>query len=292
MLSAIAAAALTTTCRGPTAGAYPALSKMPAGPVPAPLDYPESEEDAAPLATTVLFDDFTGAANSAPDVALWQIDTVNQGGTQTYTTNTANVRLDGQSHLVIQAIRDSSGNWTSGHVTSHQRFNMGYGRTEASIQFPEGNGLLPRSDARHQLSERRRGRPDRAARQRQHLLHIHQEDAVDWEGVGVGGSIGVDLCADFHTYWCNRTPGRIQLGIDSQTLADWNPAVLYAGNAGSSPATGNSSPPLPAGMWTLWEQPMFAIMNVAVNTGWGPDADGTTPSPSTMLVDWFRFTPS
>jgi hypothetical protein len=100
------------------------------------------------------------------------------------------------------------------------------------------------------------------------------------------------LCADFHTYWCNRTPGRIQLGIDNHTLADWNAAALYAGNAGSSPATGGSSPPLPAGMWTLWEQPMFAIMNVAVNTGWGPDADGTTPSPSAMLVGWFRFTPS
>ena len=266
---------------------------MPAGPVPAPLDYPEGEEDAAPLATTVLFDDFTGAANSAPDVALWQIDTVNQGGTQTYTTNTANVRLDGQSHLVIQAIRDSSGNWTSGHVTSHQRFNMGYGRTEASIQFPEGNGLLPAfwmrginfpNAAEVDLIEL-------PGNGNTYYISI-REDAVDWEGVGVGGSIGVDLCADFHTYWCNRTPGRIQLGIDSQTLADWNPAVLYAGNAGSSPATGNSSPPLPAGMWTLWEQPMFAIMNVAVNTGWGPDADGTTPSPSTMLVDWFRFTPS
>ena len=106
MLCAIAAAALTTAGRGPAARAYPALSKMPAGPVPAPLDYPEGEADAAPLATTVLFDDFTGAANSAPDVALWQIDTVNQGGTQTYTTNTANVRLDGQSHLVIEAIRE------------------------------------------------------------------------------------------------------------------------------------------------------------------------------------------
>jgi beta-glucanase (GH16 family) len=295
MLSAIAAAALTTTCRGPAARAYPALSKMPAGPVPAPLDYPDFEVDVAPLATTVVFDDFTGAANSAPDVALWQVDTVNQGGTQTYTTNPANVRLDGQSHLVIQAIRDSSGNWTSGHLTSHQRFNMGYGRTEASIQFPEGNGLLPA------FWMRGINYPNAAEVD---LIELPgngntyyiatRQDAVAWDGVGIGGSIGVNLCADFHTYWCNRTPGRIQLGIDNQTLADWNPAALYAGNAaGSSPVTGQSPPPpLPAGLWTLWEQPMFAIMNVAVNTGWGPDADSTTPSPSTMLVDWFRFTPS
>jgi hypothetical protein len=80
--------------------------------------------------TTVWSDNFDGAANTAPSAANWLYDTgtsypggpANWGTSEveTMTNSTANVFLDGASHLSIKAIRDGSGNWTSGRIETQR----------------------------------------------------------------------------------------------------------------------------------------------------------------------------
>ncbi|HEY3478963.1 MAG TPA: hypothetical protein VGL02_08690, partial [Streptomyces sp.] len=97
---------------------------------------------AAPLAvpappagwTTVFSDDFNGAAGSGLDGANWLYDAgtgygggAAQWGTgevETATASTANVYQDGAGHMVIKALRNGSGAWTSGRVET-QRTDFG-----------------------------------------------------------------------------------------------------------------------------------------------------------------------
>lgn len=99
-------------------------------------------------------DDFSGAAGSQPSSANWRIDTghsypngpINWGTSETerYTTDPANIRLDGKGHLLITPQRSASGEWTSGRVESiRDDFSAPAGgmlRMEARIQMPDITG--------------------------------------------------------------------------------------------------------------------------------------------------------
>jgi hypothetical protein len=80
--------------------------------------------------TTVWTTDFAGAANTAPTGADWVTYTGTSypggaanwgtGEVETDSASTANLYLDGNSHLVIKAIKDGSGNWTSGRIATQR----------------------------------------------------------------------------------------------------------------------------------------------------------------------------
>jgi hypothetical protein len=86
--------------------------------------------------TTVFSDDFAGAAGSAPNSANWMYDTgpgssFGTGEIETMTNSSSNVYLDGNGHLDITALRDGSGNWTSGRIQT----------TSANVGAPAGGKL-------------------------------------------------------------------------------------------------------------------------------------------------------
>jgi beta-glucosidase len=96
----------------------------------------------------VWSDEFNGAAGSPPDPNNWNYD-LGGGGwgnheIETYTSSTANAFQDGAGNLVIRAIRDSSGNYTSarlqtgspGASTSTANLSWQYGLIEARIKLP------------------------------------------------------------------------------------------------------------------------------------------------------------
>jgi beta-glucanase (GH16 family) len=95
-------------------------------------------------------DDFTGAAGSQPDNTKWSYDIGRGPGNdgwgnrelQTYTSSTANVRLDGAGNLLIVAT-GSNGSYTSGRIKTQGKFSHGYGRYEARIKTPYGPGIWP-----------------------------------------------------------------------------------------------------------------------------------------------------
>lgn len=48
---------------------------------------------------------------------------------------------------------------------------------------------------------------------------------------------------------------------------------------------------LPAGGQWVFNQPMYAILQIAVGGAWAGPPDASTPWPAAMLVDSFRYTP-
>src|SRR5579864_1679050 len=69
----------------------------------------------------VWSDEFNGPAGTLPDPANWNYDLGNNNGwgngeAEVYTNSPNNVFQDGQGNLVIRAIRDPSGNYTSARL--------------------------------------------------------------------------------------------------------------------------------------------------------------------------------
>jgi hypothetical protein len=83
-----------------------------------------------PAWTAVWSDDFSGAADTSPSTANWLLRTGTRfpggaanwgtGEVETATASTANVFLDGSGRLVIRALRDAAGNWTSGRLETQR----------------------------------------------------------------------------------------------------------------------------------------------------------------------------
>src|SRR5713226_1210892 len=100
----------------------------------------------------VWSDEFNGAAGSAPDSTKWNYDLGGggwgNGEAEVYTSSPQNVFQDGKGNLVIRAIRDSAGNYTSarlqtgspGASTHTSDGHWQYGLIIARIKIPFGKG--------------------------------------------------------------------------------------------------------------------------------------------------------
>src|ERR1051326_858747 len=103
----------------------------------------------------VWSDEFNGAAGSPPDSKNWNYDLGGggwgNGELETYTNSTQNSFQDGNGHLVIRAIRNSSGTYTSarlqtgspGASTHAADGNWQYGMIAARIKLPFAQGVWP-----------------------------------------------------------------------------------------------------------------------------------------------------
>jgi beta-glucanase (GH16 family) len=235
-----------------------------------------------------VFDDFNGPAGSPPDGALWDYDVGphQDAGLQTYTHSPENVRLDGQGHLVIQALRTPSG-YTSARPVTRRKLTMLYGTMTARIKFPSGQGIWP---AFWMLGSNydKVGWPACGEIDLMEIvdtgttyhvtLHGPQGDSDYFGGVekstqvvGTSGPIA-DLTNDFHNYWVNWQPNIITIGVDETALGGFTPSSL------------------PPGAQWVFNRPMYALLDIAVG-GWAGLPDASTPFPAIMLVDWFRYTP-
>lgn len=232
--------------------------------------------DSAPIASQLIFDDFVGAAGTPPDSSLWLLDNTNNGGIQVYDPHS--VFLDGAGHLVLQATHSGSV-FTSGRVTSRTKFNMQYGRVSASIKMVSGQGFhtgfwllgyqtpnnYPEIDIIETIN---------IPTTYNTTLHPNGPGGYNTEGT-VSGAI-TDLSAGFHEYWLEWAPNTITTGIDSTTWHTWTSTTLVGGHT-----------------WTF-NAPMYVTMNLEIGGvgSWEGATDGTTPFPSQMLIDWFRYDPA
>jgi len=241
-------------------------------------------------------DTFGGSAGSRPNSQLWNIATgaYVDSGVQTYTASTDNVRLDGEGHLVLQARKTADG-FTSGEVTTKGKLDTTYGTTTARIKFPAGQGIWPAFwmlgstysfdtwDAPGPTGWPGCGEIDimelvNTGTTYHVALHGPRAgDGADYLAdaggfVGATGPIG-DLTTAYHDYWVIRAPNLIVVGVDGNRLVTLTPASLPAD-----------------GTW-VFEKPFYTTLNLAVGGTWPGPPDATTPWPSTMLVDSFKYTP-
>ena len=98
--------------------------------------------------TLVWSDEFDGAAGTPPSAANWGHDVGTDWGNAQLEYDTdrpANAALDGAGNLVITARRESFGGsaYTSARLTTAGRHEFQYGKFEARMKLPRGQGLWP-----------------------------------------------------------------------------------------------------------------------------------------------------
>src|SRR5258706_314052 len=112
---------------------------------------------AAPSPSLVWADEFDGPAGATFDRTKWVADTGGHGfgnqERQFYTTRMQNVALDGIGHLVITALAEPASSpyrcwygrclYSSSRLKTQGLFGRAYGRMEARVRVPRGQGIWP-----------------------------------------------------------------------------------------------------------------------------------------------------
>jgi len=241
----------------------------------------------------VWSDEFDGVAGATFERAKWVADTGGAGwGNQErefYTTRTENIALDGNGHLVITARAEPASSpyscWyghcshTSARIKTKGLVTQAYGRFEARIRIPRGQGLWPAfwmlGDNIDAVGWPRCGEIDIMENIGREPTMVHGTmHGPGYSGAGgIGGPYTLargEFADDFHVYAVEWSPGLIQWFVDS--------TEYFRTTQSSIPV--NSS-------WAF-DHPFFLLLNVAVGGGWPGDPDATTIFPQTMLIDYVR----
>ena len=247
----------------------------------------------------VWSDEFNGPAGAPPDPAKWNYD-LGGGGwgnneIETYTNSPANVFQDGQGNLVIRAIRDAAGNYTSARLqtgsptasTHTADLSWQFGRIEARIKLPFGQGVWP---AFWMLGENigTAGWPTCGEVDiTENFGTYHNNLSVNngtAHGPGYSGSNGIGksytlpggetVNSDFHVYGIEWSRDSVEWLVDHVAYFKIAPASL------------------PAGTKWVFNAPFFLLLNLAIG---GPQTFLGTPDPNApfpsqeMLVDYVRI---
>ncbi|MEO3889658.1 family 16 glycosylhydrolase [Nonomuraea sp. B5E05] len=244
---------------------------------------PPAEADIGPVTWS---DEFNAAAGTSVDGSKWKFD-IGGGGwgnneLQYYTDSTRNVYHDGQGHLAITARRENPSNlqchygtcqYTSGRILTAEKFTQTYGRFEAGIKIPRGQGIWPAfwmlggrnwpGDGEIDIMENIGSVPN--------TVHgtVHGPGYSGGSGIGGSRTIGGPLGDAFHRYAVEWSPNLIVWYLDGSEYFRITPADLR----------GNQ--------W-VFDHPFFMIMNVAVGGNWPGPPNSSTTFPQTMLIDYVR----
>jgi len=266
------------------------------------LDIPETiQVDDGDLLTLVWSDEFNDAQLD-PEVWFFETGDGSQYGIPGWGNNEwqyylpDNARLEG-GKLIIEAkletvtLADDRFGYTSARINTRDRFAFKYGRIEASIKMPSGQGFWPAFWMLSQDSDYLcDGEPCVWAA-------IGEIDIV--EAVNLGGTGGNEIFGTIHyggefpnnlSSSTNYTPSvDITEGFNTYAL-EWDETeirwyfngLLYAmENFWDSDADGKDFP-------APFDQDFYVLFNLAVGGNFPGSPNGTTPFPSTMEVDWVR----
>jgi beta-glucanase (GH16 family) len=236
-----------------------------------------------PATRLVFSDEFNGASGSKPDAAKWTIDPgTGQNGEVQYYTNNDNAAMDGSGHLVMSARKETVGgrDYTSHRMNTGTKFSFQYGRVEARIKVPKGNGLWPAFWMMG--SDFLTGRPwpyngevdimevlGRNTTESYSTLHAPAYNGGGGYGQKYNPPGGGDFANDYHVWAAEWDSKGIKFLVDNQQ-------VFYA-----SKDTVEST----RGPW-IFDHPFYIILNLAVGGDFPGPVDATTPFPSQMLVDY------
>jgi hypothetical protein len=237
-------------------------------------------------ATRLVFDDeFNGASGSGVDTSKWTIDPgTGQNGEQEYYTNGNNAAMDGQGHLVMTARKETVGgrDYTSHRMNTGGKFTFQYGRVEARVKVPKGQGFWPAFWMMG--ADFLTGRPwpyngevdimeilGKDTFTGYSTLHAPMYNGGNGYGQSYKAASGADLSADFHTYAAEWDSKGIRFYLDNTLVFNADKATVE-----------NTR-----GIW-IYDHPFYVILNLAVGGDWPGAVDATTPFPSQMQVDYVR----
>jgi len=235
--------------------------------------------------TLVWQDEFEGPAGQSPDATKWKFDVGTEWGNAQLEFDTSrpeNVSLDGKGNLAITAREEQwqGQNYTSGRINTWGFFAHDYGRFEARIKLPIGQGVWPAfwllggnfgdvgwpGCGEIDILEYRGQEPK--------ILHASLHGPGYSGGSAVTGKTtlaGADgFEADFHVFAVQWDKNRITWVVDDVDYRTVTPSDLPSG-----------------GQW-VFDHPFFIILNVAIGGHFVGPPDANTTFPQTMLVDYVR----
>lgn len=248
--------------------------------------------DPGPAGWTLAWsDEFDGPAGAAPNPQNWGHD-IGGGGWgnaewEYYTDSRENSALDGAGNLVITALPTDTASlqcwygpctYTSARLLSKNKREFAYGRIEARLQVPFGQGLWPAfwmlGDNLDTVGWPTSGEIDimeNVGKEPNNVYGtIHGPGYSGANGIGKAFTQTEPFSNTFHTFAVEWEPNVIRWYVDG---------VLYQTR---TPAD------LPPGAAWVFDHPFFIIMNVAVGGYWPGYPDATTQFPQRMLVDYVR----
>jgi beta-glucanase (GH16 family) len=234
-------------------------------------------------------DEFDAPDGSAPDPKKWTAETGGGGWgnneLEYYTARQTNSRVE-KGNLVIDALQEKftgpdgvAREYTSARLKTGKLFTQKYGKFEARIRIPKGQGMWP---AFWMLGDDISAAGWPACGEIDIMENVGFEPAtihgtIHGPGYSGGKSLGApyalssgNVADDFHVFAVEWEPKEIRFYVDGQLYETRTPADL------------------PAGTRWVFDHPFFVILNVAVGGGWPGNPDASTKFPQQMLVDYVR----
>ena len=231
----------------------------------------------------VWSDEFGGPDGESPDPGKWGYDIGTDWGNAQLEYDTdrpANVSLDGNGNLAIIAREESymGQQYTSARIVTRDLYEPTYGRIEARIKLPAGQGIWPafwllgaNIDA---VGWPQCGEIDIMEYLGQETNTVH--GSLHGPGYSAGGAISTsyllptgDFDTNFHVFAVEWEENVIRYYVDDVLYQTITPEDI----------NGNE--------W-VFDQPFYIILNVAVGGTWVGPPDESTVFPQTMLIDYVR----
>ncbi|MEO6590022.1 MAG: glycoside hydrolase family 16 protein [Pyrinomonadaceae bacterium] len=239
-------------------------------------------------------DEFNKPANTPVNASNWTAE-IGGGGwgnqeLQYYTNSIENAYHDGQGNLVIKAIKLSQPSnlscwygqcqYTSARLVTKGKFEQKYGRFEARIKIPKGQGMW---GAFWMLGNNIDTVGWATCGEIDIMENIGREPNIvhgTIHGPNYSGANGISSSYnstnnqpfgdDFHVYATDWSENIIQFYVDGILYKTIKPTDI------------------PQGSQWVYEHPFFMILNFAVGGPWGGVPDNTSVFPNTMMIDYVR----
>src|SRR5262245_59657524 len=238
----------------------------------------------------VWSDEFNEPGNSPIDLTKWTPEVGGNGwGNQEleYYTNRVDNAYQSNGSLVIKALKERytgldnvTRDYTSARLISKNKFTAEYGRLEARLKVPFGQGIWPAfwmlgsnidsvgwpNCGEIDIMENIGREPS--------IVHgtLHGPGYSGGNGIGGGYTLpgGQRFSDAYHTFAIEWSPNSIRWYVDDQLYQTRTPADL------------------PAGRTWVYDHNFFMILNLAVGGQWPGYPDSSTVFPQTYLVDYVR----
>jgi len=238
----------------------------------------------------VWSDEFNGPSGSTVDSTKWSFN-IGGGGwgndeLETYTSRPVNAELQ-DGALVITVLKETlkgpdkiTRHYTSARLLTKNKFSQTYGRFEARIKIPYGQGIWP---AFWLLGDNIDNAHWPNCGEIDIMENIGKEPSIvhgTFHGPGYSGKNGLSAAYtlpggqkfsdDYHTFAVEWEANVMRFYVDARLYKTRTPADLPPGKA-----------------W-VFNHPFFLILNVAVGGNFPGSPDATTAFPQLMKVDYVR----
>jgi beta-glucanase (GH16 family) len=249
--------------------------------------------NASPDAATALpgwklvwSDEFDGAAGALLDPSRWVYETGGSGFGNNQlefdTDRAENASLNGKGSLVITARKESymGRSYTSARLKTQGKFEHTYGRYEARMRIPFGQGMWPAfwmlgtdigsaswpACGEIDIMENIGREPD--------TIHgtLHGPGYSGGNGIGAPSKLAATkrFADDFHVFAIEWEKDVVRWYVDGTLYQTRTPRDL------------------PSGAKWVYDHSFFVLLNLAVGGQWPGNPDATTTFPQTLEVEYVR----